>query len=95
MARKQRLSKNGIIKSQRKELANYAYNKVAQIQKSVAGPGAGAVTKSNAGLYTLSSRSGSAAQSSALKNKVKLTKQKQNKAIRKQSGPKITKRKTK
>lgn len=49
-------TKASIYQQQRKQLTNYAYEKVAQIQKSVAGPGAGAVTASRGGSYSISPR---------------------------------------
>ena len=54
--KKVKTTKSSIYQQQRKQLTNYAYEKVAQIQKAVAGPGAGAVTASRGGKYSISAR---------------------------------------
>ena len=54
--KKAKLTKSSIYQQQRKQLTNYAYERVAQIQKAIAGPGSGAVTASRGGKYSVSPR---------------------------------------
>lgn len=54
--KKAKMTKSSIYQQQRKQLTNYAYDKVAKIQIAVAGPGSGAVTASRGGKYSISPR---------------------------------------